>query len=106
MCDSCTSNRRPLLGAGGWPGAGLESLSLLWIHSCNLPGLHLTPQEGCLELDASRAKQLQGLDPTGCVSSMLGDGLDWALMVLPKALGVASLQWAEFSWWLTSFCLI
>lgn len=48
----------------GLAGAGLESLSLLWIHSCNLPGLHLTSQEGCLELDASRAKQLQGLDPT------------------------------------------
>lgn len=46
--------------AWGWPREPKSTL----VPSCNLPGLHLTPQEGCLELDASRAKQLQGLDPT------------------------------------------
>lgn len=37
---------------------------------------------------------------------MLGNGLDWVLVVFPRTLGVASLQWAEFSWWMTSSYLI
>lgn len=41
----------------------------------------------------SRAKQLQGLDLTGHVSSMLGDVPDWALLGSPPCR-------AEFSWWL------
>lgn len=77
--------------AWGWPREPKSTL----VPSCNLPGLHLTPQEGCWML--LEPSSYRDWTQQGCVSSMLGNGLDWVLMVFPRTLGVASLQWAEFS---------
>lgn len=52
---------------------------------------------------ASRAKQLQGLDPTGCVSSVLREVPD---LVFPKALRVSSLQVGCIQLVAKSSCLI